>query len=251
MRDLSYYNPDGSPLRLFQLEMLNSLVAFDEFCRVHHVEYSLAAGTLLGAVRHKGFIPWDDDMDINITRDEFAKLNSFSKNGLLTNELELVDHTFTPRIIYKKGQFLDLLILDSAPDNTLKYWTKYYVSLLFTLLIKSKERIINKDYKRPKFWFFLIPFAALFSMKSLQNAHSKTSQWFKDDNHSNIACFGDTPKDHGKRFPTYLFDKYTNIYFENKMVRCISDYDKYLKIHYGDYMKVPDDKNIEVHNRIK
>ena len=251
MRDLRHYNPEGSPLRIFQLTLLDSLLAFDKFCRTHNIEYSLAAGTLLGAVRHKGFIPWDDDMDIHMTREEFVKLEKLSNNGFLTEDLKVIYHTIMPRIQLKNQQFVDLLIMDSVPSNALKYWTKYYVSLLFTLLIKSKERIINKDYKRPKFWFFLIPIAALFSMKLLQKAHLRVSKWFIEDNQSEVACFGDTPKDHGRKFPSYLFDNYSNINFENKLVRCISNYDEYLRIHYGDYMKVPDDKNIEVHNRIK
>ena len=251
MRDLRHYNPEGSPLRIFQLTLLDSLLAFDNFCRTHHIEYSLAAGTLLGAVRHKGFIPWDDDMDINMTREEFVKLENLSNNGFLTEDLRIIYHTIMPRIQFKKGQFVDMLIMDSVPDNTFKYWIKFYISLLFTLLIKSKERIINKDYKRPKFWFILIPIAALFSMGLLQKVHLRVSQWFTDSNYVHIACFGDTPKDHGKKFPSYLFNKYDNIKFEDKLVRCISNYDEYLRIHYGDYMKIPDDKNIEVHNRIK
>ncbi|MCQ2384167.1 MAG: LicD family protein [Paludibacteraceae bacterium] len=58
------YNPDGSDVRNYQLQLLKALKAFDEFCRNHEIKYMLAYGTLLGAARHQAFVPWDDDADI-------------------------------------------------------------------------------------------------------------------------------------------------------------------------------------------
>ena len=64
----------NSQLRQLQLTQLEILKVIDRFCRDHGIRYSLYAGTLLGAVRHKGFIPWDDDMDIHLPRKDFEKL---------------------------------------------------------------------------------------------------------------------------------------------------------------------------------
>lgn len=69
----SKYNPDGSSLRMSQLKMLDMLKFVDEVCSINEIEYWLDSGTLLGAVRHGGFIPWDDDTDICMTRDNFDK----------------------------------------------------------------------------------------------------------------------------------------------------------------------------------
>ena len=83
--DLSKYNPEGSTLRKAQLRMLNILIEVDKICRKHKIEYFLDSGTLLGAVRHGGFIPWDDDLDIAIRREDWHKLRIALQNELPAN----------------------------------------------------------------------------------------------------------------------------------------------------------------------
>ena len=68
------YNPDGSLLRRQQLRMLDILVEVDRICKKHHIEYWLSSGTLIGALRHNGFIPWDDDLDIEMMRKDYLRL---------------------------------------------------------------------------------------------------------------------------------------------------------------------------------
>lgn len=68
------FNPDGSVLRRQQMRMLELLLELDRICKKHGLKYWLIGGTLLGAVRHKGFIPWDDDMDVQMLRPDYLKL---------------------------------------------------------------------------------------------------------------------------------------------------------------------------------
>ena len=74
MEDLRRYNPEGSTLRKAQLRMLEMLLAVDKICRKHNILYWIDFGTLLGAVRHKGFIPWDDDVDICVMEKDYNYL---------------------------------------------------------------------------------------------------------------------------------------------------------------------------------
>ena len=76
MEDLSYFNPEGSILRKHQMKMVDILCVIDKICKKHKINYWLSSGTLLGAVRHQGFIPWDDDLDIAMPIDDFEQLFS-------------------------------------------------------------------------------------------------------------------------------------------------------------------------------
>ena len=62
------FNPEGSLLWKHQQRMVELLLAFDAICKRHHIRYWLIGGTLIGAARHQGFIPWDDDMDVQMLR---------------------------------------------------------------------------------------------------------------------------------------------------------------------------------------
>lgn len=84
-RDLKQkYNPEGSPLRHAQYRMVNLLLFFDKFCQDNGLKYWLDSGTLLGAARHGGFIPWDDDIDVMMPLDDFKRLKRLmlKRNGI-------------------------------------------------------------------------------------------------------------------------------------------------------------------------
>ena len=74
MENLREYNPEGSTLRKAQMRMLTMLIEVDKICRKHNIPYWMDFGTLLGAVRHKGFIPWDDDIDICVLKKDYPRL---------------------------------------------------------------------------------------------------------------------------------------------------------------------------------
>ncbi|EXY98301.1 licD family protein, partial [Bacteroides fragilis str. 3998 T(B) 4] len=82
MEKISNYNTDGTMLRKQQERMFEMLCVIDDICVKNEINYWLSGGTLLGAVRHGGFIPWDDDLDIQLMKDDYNKLL-----GLLKTEL--------------------------------------------------------------------------------------------------------------------------------------------------------------------
>ena len=76
--DFSIYNGEGTLLRQAQLRMLNILLEVDKICRKNNLSYWIDYGTLLGAVRHKGYIPWDDDIDISMPSDDYKKFTEIA-----------------------------------------------------------------------------------------------------------------------------------------------------------------------------
>lgn len=146
MEDLSHYNPEGSILRQAQHRMLYILQEIDKVCRRHHISYILDGGSLIGAVRHGGFIPWDDDLDIAIMLDDYDRLKKYLIDELPDNLLFQDFHTDPnyPTLIAKvrdrnsffeevdcpkikdRGIFVDIIPMEKVPSlkwkATIDYW---------------------------------------------------------------------------------------------------------------------------------
>lgn len=118
MEDLSKYNPEGSTLRKAQLRMLDMLVAVDTICRKHEIPYWIDFGTLLGAVRHKGFIPWDDDVDICVLEKDYKKIRK-----LLIDELPQ-QYVFQDTTTDKYAFFLYGRVRDTKSYCYYRHFTK-------------------------------------------------------------------------------------------------------------------------------
>ena len=97
------FNPDGSLLRRQQLRMLELLEVIDVICRKHQIPYWLSSGTLIGAARHKGFIPWDDDLDIEMLRSDYLRLLKVLPQELPDN-LALQTNETDPNYIFIYGK---------------------------------------------------------------------------------------------------------------------------------------------------
>lgn len=93
MDGFNRFNPEGSVLRLHQMKMLRILEFVDRVCRKHGIRYWLSSGTLLGAVRHGGFIPWDDDLDIEMLYRDYKRLMEVLPFELPSNLVLQIMHT--------------------------------------------------------------------------------------------------------------------------------------------------------------
>ena len=106
-----------------QKELLELLKEFDHFCITNNIEYSIIGGTLLGAIRHKGFIPWDDDLDVFVDRQNYRKLKRHLPSGILgidsnPNTSFWVDKLkFLNKKNEKTAPVVDLFVLDNLPNN--------------------------------------------------------------------------------------------------------------------------------------
>ena len=132
---------DQETLRKLQLTELELLQEVDRICRKCNIHYNIIAGTLLGAVRHGGFIPWDDDADVALLRPQYEKFRKACETELDTSKFYFQDHRNTPgyrwgygklrrkgtvflrqnqeHMPYAQGVFIDIFPLDGVPDNYL------------------------------------------------------------------------------------------------------------------------------------
>lgn len=128
-------------------ELIEQLRDITGVCKKHGIRYNLMCGTLLGAVRHKGFIPWDDDVDLLMTREEFTKFREvYPKECDPRFTLTYLD-TWTPRVMNrdeeKAAAFTDLFILDSLPTPGLRRRLYFFKLHLLQGMMKK-----NVDYSR-------------------------------------------------------------------------------------------------------
>lgn len=249
---------------------LNILTYFTEVCEENNLRYYLGGGTLLGAVRHKGFIPWDDDIDVMMPRPDFQKLLSLSINnenyniikpgtaGYYYNFAKLVD---TRTILEEKGiklidglgVYIDIFPLDGMPE------TPDARKKRFKELNSIRKRINNTCLLKPK--FHRNPFAYLnacriynsnknIDLSSLQKKYLDSALKNSFDDSEFVFAAGGA---YGARdiFPGKWFEKEIELQFENLSVKAFNGYDFYLTQLYGDYMTLPpEDKRVTPHHSI-
>lgn len=246
-------------LRKLQLVQLEILEEFDKICRKNNIKYSLDGGTLLGAVRHKGFIPWDDDIDVIMLRSEYERFFEACKTDLDTNRFFLQEsrtdkycnvgfsrirrkNSIYSRLghehmKYQRGVFIDLFALDNVPDNKIRRVINS--SCCFTLrkmLWAESAKKIHENFLL-RIWYFLlslVPREIIFSLlDALKNRNNK-----KD---TKLVAHLTYPYNKRCKYgiPRSFLGDFTELSFEGKSFMAIAEYDQYLRMLYDDYMKLP------------
>ncbi|WP_455638541.1 LicD family protein [Parabacteroides sp.] len=255
MEELRRFNPEGSVLRLHQKRMLRLLDFVDSVCRKHHIAYWLSSGTLLGAVRHNGFIPWDDDLDIEMLKSDYEKLMKVLPSELPDN---LVLQTFytdknyvapysklreTDSYInevngvgknYKyNGIYIDIFYLEPVRFPFVKLSAKLHGYVYRLSYIKNDKYGLKRGAMRSLLFLLtniLYPIfrfiSKLFPPKELRLGLG--SGFLGGRKQENI-------------FPL------KEILFEGKMFYGPANCDGYLSQLYGNYMKLPDLDNLTSH----
>lgn len=242
-------------IKQIQMEVLE---AVHEFCIDNNIKYSLACGTLLGAARHKGYIPWDDDIDIYLLRDDYNKLiSSFPiiyKNKYKIISLERNKEWDRPyakaydeqTVLIESGSFyeigvnIDIFPIDDVPDNKIK-WRRY--DFLRRIIQNAYIlRFINISQNRTLLKNLVIIlnriFTGLLSKRRFAKLISSFAQIFNKS--GNSLCFECVQGVFQKKpFKKTLFDNLELLDFENKRFLGFQDYDEYLKAGFGDWRKLP------------
>ena len=249
-----------------QKDLLYLLKFVDSICMKHNIMYSLDAGTMLGAVREKGFIPWDDDADIVFLRGEYIKFFEVLKKNELPNDIGLYEPKDKSKFLdfncrlyikdrilkddeyslkYYDGIFshatLDIYVLDEIPVDSLK--NRLFVfkqQFVFGLAMSKREEITYSKYNfiEKIVIFILSKIGILFSTKTLCEMHDIVSMSYYKKGCKKVYGTSWAPT-----FPKYQYDKSNfedliRVSFEDIELPVPKNYDKILRYDYGDdYMK--------------
>lgn len=243
-------------LRKAQLKMVDILVEVDRICEKHNINYWLNYGTLLGAVRHKGFIPWDDDCDICMMRTDYEKFVSIAKQELPSNlflQNSETDPSF-PRTMTKVRMKGTKLVEFDESENE-KYHQGIYVDIFvwdfhhpMIMTILDKIKVINDwKYSRKKYpkgsWkrsavqiAVILPYIFYSTMMKLLRMVSAFNR--KDDS---LIYIGQEVKGCDMKFfdKQIIFPLRKDTAFEGHYFAVPNKYDELLQKIYGDYMKLP------------
>lgn len=261
-------------LSSLQEQDLEILKEFQKICNDNHLRYFMVAGSMLGAVRHQGFIPWDDDIDVAMPRkdyDCFLKIapKLLSEDYYLETPRDPKHVTIVSTICSKKGGFtlnnaaktlhtgawIDIMMIDGVPEPGVRrtiHWY-HYLALRALYQISHFEEVVDQNRKRPFHEKAIIHFAKITRLQRLLNSEKINNRIEK--------LMRSVPYEKSKYVATYCgiyrkneicpkswYGKGKIYKFEDTEVYGLADADKYLTQLYGDYMTPPLDTNVSKHN---
>lgn len=259
-------NLTSKQLRELQLIELELLQEADRICKKCNIHYNIIAGTLLGAVRHGGFIPWDDDADVALLRPEYEKFRDACEKELDTSRFYFQDHRNTSgyrwgygklrrkdtiflrehqeHMPYEQGVFIDVFPLDYVPEIYLRRCIHNFECFLYRKFFWSEVGRVADKSRFMRGLYGVMSKVPEGKLKTSFNCFIKKSDR-KKTNWVRILTFPTPNKVYGYR--TEWYENSEEIVFEGQTFIGIKDYDGYLSFKFGDYMKLPPENQRKVH----
>ena len=240
-------------LKEIMLAILKDVAAF---CEENNLRYFLGYGTALGAVRHHGFIPWDDDVDIIMPRPDYEKfISSYNKdnriykvysfpnddNFLLPFAKVADERTDLMEFMYENegvGVYIDIFPLDGMKDWNQVRKVKWLNRFLNTKkAVLGQNRTIGKNIVIAIGKMVLVPFSTKSIVKKIISISKELP--FDGSPVINMICSTSSEREN---FECHVFSDYVYMPFEDTKLRVPIDYKQYLKQCYGDFMQLPPEK---------
>lgn len=243
-------------LRRLQLTQLELLIEFDRICRKHQISYILDGGTLLGAVRHKGFIPWDDDIDVSMLRSDYERFCAVCIQELDQKRFFWQTHETDPEYRWAYGKllykgtvfvrlhqehlkmkqfiFIDVFPFDGVPDNP---FLRKIHACSCTVLQKACWSVVGQYHASNLFMRGLYYLISHISIERIHACFRYLQHKCNEQNHQWIRILG---YDDIKRLSKSFYIDLREIVFEGHLFLAPRDADGWLRSVYGDdYMELP------------
>lgn len=250
-------------IRPLQLRILEILLAVDKVCREHGLRYYLWAGTLLGAIRHKGFIPWDDDVDICMPRADYDTLMAHAKewlpapyeamsaetNGKYPGSFgKIIDSSTTlierAHYAYLSGIYIDVFPIDGVPQSAWRRRLHFMRFEFYKRIVYFLHRDPYKHGRGPSSWLPLLC-RKCFTHEGVQQKLRRLMLKYNYEDAQLVADYDDGLKG---VFDKSLLGEPTPVSFEGHELKGVAQYDRYLTQKYGDYMQIPAANQQRQHN---
>ncbi len=244
-------------VRLVQEKILDTMKYIDRLCRENGIVYYIMGGTALGAIRHGGFIPWDDDLDIFMTPAEYEKFKAVFEQEqsemfvlqewrttpqyleyakVRMNGTTFIEECFQDRADMHHGIYVDIMILHKVPQNRLTQKIVYYESKFVTLYALSQRNWKPKS----KAQALVLKLLKILPCKFLAKRCYKRIYKYDAREEKFLYCYWITPaKFKNGLFDASFFSSPVDVPFEDTVLLGSEKIKEYLAYRYGDYMKLP------------
>lgn len=244
---------DLKEIHSIELDIIKDI---DRVCRSNNIKYTIIGGTLIGAIRHKGFIPWDDDIDIAIPREDYKKfIDIYSKQK--DAQFSIFENCINEDYYYPFIKISDNRT--TLKENNYKEIKGLGVNLDVFPIDRVNSKDIQKKLKKISFNHKGLSRCFVNQKESTKNILKRLLKqiiFFKDYNYylKNIERLSQIDNDDktcdlagvlvngtGEKdlFPIEIFDNYIDLKFENLELMAVKDYEVFLRHRFGDYMKLP------------
>lgn len=244
-----------------QAKILEIAVYFDEFCQKHGIVYYLMGGSALGAMRHQGFIPWDDDFDVFMTFENYSRLLEIGPENIDSTRfyLQKEDTTEWPMFFSKlrlngttfieadtrhrcmhKGVYIDIMCLNNVAANAVVRYVQYISARVLTAMtLGVRGYLTNSWLKR-----VAVNLGKLLMCNMLKNCLLRVVRGLNKRDAGYVGHFFGRASFKNTCFPVRFLGKPRYVAFSDALLPVPEQVEDYLALRYGDYMKIPDAQTI-------